>query len=70
MPAVLCASGEVTLYGRANLSADWLDAGPESGTYISSNSSRLGVRASREIGGLNAHAKFESRVALDDGDGS
>ena len=61
---------EVTLYGRAHMSADWLDAGDESGTYVSSNSSRLGVRASRDIGGLNAHAKYESRVALDDGDGS
>jgi predicted porin len=52
------------------MSADWLEAGDESGTYVSSNSSRLGVRASRAIGDLNAHAKYESRVALDDGDGS
>ena len=70
IPTVLHAAGEVTLYGRAHMSVDWLDAGAESGTYVSSNSSRLGVRASRDVGGLNAHVKYESRVALDDGDGS
>jgi predicted porin len=71
LPAAHSASAaEVTLYGRAHMSVDWLDAGDESGTYVSSNSSRLGVRASRDIGGLNAHAKYESRVALDDGDGA
>ena len=59
---------DVTVYGRAHLSLDHLDNGDESSQYLNTNSSRVGVRASMDTGvGIIAEAKYESRVALDDG---
>ena len=65
--ATLCLPGaalaEVTLYGKAHLSLENQSDGMESGTFASSNSSRLGVKGSMEFGnGLTGFAQFESGV--------
>ena len=58
--AVPAMAADVTIYGRAHLSVDSLDNGVDSGTNVSSNSSRLGFRAKTEIdGGLEAFVQVE-----------
>lgn len=61
----------VTIYGRAHLSVDSLDNGLDSGTNVSSNSSRLGFRANTELdGGLTAFMQIETNVRFDEGSGA
>ncbi len=59
------------IYGRAHASFDYLDNGADSATNVSSNSSRLGVRASTDIrDGLTGILQVESTIAYDNGSGS
>jgi predicted porin len=61
----------VTVYGRAHLSADVLDNGDDSGTNVSSNSSRLGFRAGTDVAeGLHAFVQIETNVRFDEGAGT
>lgn len=66
LPAVALA--DVTLYGRANVSVDLLDDGAEYSEFaMSSNSSRLGFRANRELdGGLTALLQIEQEIDFSD----
>lgn len=61
----------VTVYGRANVSADYLSNGDQSGLNLSSNSSRLGFKASTDLGGkLKAIMQIEQEVWWDRGQGN
>ncbi len=66
LPAVALA--DVTIYGRANVSVDLLDDGADySEVAMSSNSSRLGFRANRELeGGLTAMVQIEQEIDFSD----
>ncbi len=44
------AAIDFEFYGRAHLSADLLDNGENIGSYISSNSSRIGIRGGEDLG--------------------
>lgn len=69
--AVPAMAADVTVYGRAHLSLDSLDNGDESGTNVSSNSSRLGFRASTKIeDNLEAFVQIEQNVRFDEGSGN
>lgn len=53
------------------MSLDHLDDGDESGGNVSSNSSRLGFRASTEVQpGLTAFMQAETNIRYDEGGGS
>lgn len=57
---------EVKLYGKAHLSVDWLGDGEDAGLNVSSNSSRLGVRAEHEVqDGLTVLMQLEQNVRYD-----
>lgn len=61
LPAV--AMADVQIYGRANISVDLLDDGADfSEVAMSSNSSRLGFRASREFDGITAIMQIEQEI--------
>jgi predicted porin len=67
MIAALCLPGaafaEVTLYGKAHLSLENQNDGTHSGVFVSSNSSRFGVKGSMDFGnGLTGFAQLESGV--------
>ena len=66
LPAAALA--DVTIYGRANVSVDLLDDGADySEVSMSSNSSRLGFRANRELeGGLTAMVQIEQEIDFSD----
>lgn len=60
------ASADVSVYGRAHISFDNLDNGVDSANNLSSNSSRLGFRASTEVlDNLTAMAQIEQQVNFD-----
>lgn len=62
------ASADSTLYGRIHLSLDSLDNGANSETYLSSNSSRLGVRGKEDLGnGLDLLYQMEGGIDWDGG---
>ncbi|MDX3774100.1 porin [Chromatiaceae bacterium AAb-1] len=64
-------AADVTIYGRAHLSADHLDNGDDSAIKVSSNSSRLGFKASTKLeNGLEALVQVEQEVFFNDGSGS
>jgi predicted porin len=64
------ASADVTLYGKANVSLQWLDTPEQSETELKSNASRIGVKGSTDIGsGLTAIYQFEYGTRLDGSDG-
>ncbi|MFP4684162.1 MAG: porin, partial [Ectothiorhodospira sp.] len=44
------AVADTTLYGRMNLSLDFVDNDEDSSHQLASNSSRLGVRGSEDLG--------------------
>lgn len=67
---------KIEVYGQAHLSADAVDNGTSSTTTIASNASRLGVKASYDLGnGITALAQYEMGLDLtgrgsnDDGNG-
>jgi predicted porin len=69
-------AANIDLYGQAHLSADAVDNGTNSTTTLASNASRLGVKASADIGkGVTAVLQYEMGVDLsgngsnDDGNG-
>ncbi len=69
--AVPAMAADVTVYGRAHLSLDSLDNGVDSGTNVSSNSSRLGFKASTKLdGGLEAFVQIEQNIRFDEGSGN
>lgn len=56
---------ELKVYGVGHLSADSVDDGTDSGTYIASNSSRLGFSGNHDLGnGMKALFQLESGVDL------
>jgi predicted porin len=60
-----------TVYGQANLSADNINDGANSGSYVSSNSSRVGVKGTGDLGGgLKAVYQYEAGVNINNGAGS
>src|SRR5690606_32163799 len=60
-----------TWYGRAHVSADFLDNGADSATNVSSNSSRLGIRGSADLtDNLKGIFQIETTIAYDNGAGS
>jgi predicted porin len=57
------AMAEVTIYGRANVSLDYLDDGADySELNVSSNSSRLGFRATREFDNITGIMQIEQEI--------
>src|SRR5690625_7833898 len=65
----MTAMAEISLYGRAHVSLDMLDNGAEySELNLSSNSSRLGFKASKEFGDLTAIMQIEQQEAYDNGE--
>lgn len=57
---------DIDVYGRAHLSIDALDDGQDTGLNVSSNSSRLGFRATHEVQeGLEAFVQLEQNVRFD-----
>ncbi|MCR6654091.1 MAG: porin [Cellvibrionaceae bacterium] len=68
---VLANTAGLNFYGRANVSADFLDNGDDSDLNVSSNSSRIGVRASTDLGeGLKGILQVETQINYDNGNGS
>lgn len=60
------ANAEVSVYGKAHVSIDSLNNGDESFIYVSSNSSRIGFKASEDIeGGLKAGFMAEQTITMD-----
>lgn len=58
---------EVNIYGKVHLSADSLDDGNTSSTYLSSNSSRFGARGSTDFGdGFSGIFQLEGGVTMSD----
>jgi predicted porin len=56
---------ELNIYGVGHFSADSVDDGADSGTYVASNSSRLGFSGNHELGnGIKAIFQIESGVDL------
>lgn len=76
--AALAEPGNVTIYGVANLSFDWINMGTTAagiqGTTnrsVSSNASRLGFKGSENLGnGMAANWQIESLVAIDNAGGT
>lgn len=65
------AADGVTVYGRAHVTVDQLDNGADSDLTVSSNSSRLGFKASTDIAdGLKGIMQIESEVRFDEGSGN
>lgn len=71
-PTAFAANGvDVEIYGRAHVSVDMLDDGDDNGANVSSNSSRIGFRASTEIApGLKGKVQLEQEVRFDHGGGN
>jgi predicted porin len=71
--AAQAQTANATLYGRLNLTLEYIDANGDrpSQQRLSSNSSRLGVRGSESLGGgLNAIWQIESSISGDAGGGT
>jgi len=70
LTAPALALADVTMYGQANLSVDVVKDGVEASSnnnnQLNSNTSRLGVKGSEDLGGgLSAIAQLEGSVAMD-----
>lgn len=62
-------AAEVGFYGQIHVSVDHLDNDIDSGLNISSNSSRIGVKASHEVQpGLKVIGQIEALVRVEEGD--
>ncbi len=71
--AAQAQTANVTLYGRLNITLEYIDANGDrpSVQRLSSNSSRLGVRGTESLGGgLNAIFQIESSISGDAGGGT
>lgn len=67
LPATALA--DISLYGRAHVTAEYLDNGADySDVSLSSNSSRLGFKASHDVGELTMLMQIEQQVNFDDGE--
>ena len=65
------ALADVQIYGRAHVSVDSLSDGDDSGFNVSSNSSRLGFRASLDVAeGLTGFMQLEQGVRFENGSGT
>lgn len=61
------AAADVTVYGRANISVDYLDDGADySELNGSSNSSRLGFKAEQEFDGITGFVQVEQEIDFSD----
>lgn len=68
-PLSASQAAEVGFYGQIHVSVDHLDNDVDSGLNISSNSSRIGVKASHEVQpGLKVIAQIETLVRIEEGD--
>lgn len=68
---ILANTTGLNIYGRAHVSADYLDNGAESDLNVSSNSSRIGVRGSTDIvEGLKGILQVETQINYDNGSGN
>ncbi|MBI3776446.1 MAG: porin [Gammaproteobacteria bacterium] len=60
------AHADVSVYGKAHVSIDSLNNGDESFIYVSSNSSRIGFKASEDLdGGMKLGFLAEQTIAVD-----
>lgn len=60
-------SADVGIYGKVHLSVDSLDDGDASSSYLSSNSSRFGVRGSTDFeNGLTGMFQLEGGISMED----
>lgn len=67
LPATALA--DISLYGRAHLSLEYLDNGADySDVSLSSNSSRLGFKADHQLGDLSVFMQIEQQVDYDNGE--
>jgi predicted porin len=64
MAAPLSAFAAATLYGQAHGSVDFVDDGAENQVSISSNSSRIGVKGSENVGGMDVVYGIEWHVSI------
>lgn len=65
-PLGLAHAADVSVYGRAHVSLDYLDDGAEAGGSFSSNSSRIGFKATHALeSGLKVTAQIEQEVRYD-----
>lgn len=65
------AIADVEIYGRAHVSVDNLSDGDDQGFNVSSNSSRLGFRASLDVAeGLTGFMQLEQEVRYENGSGN
>ncbi|SEK95954.1 porin [Ectothiorhodospira marina] len=62
VPAV--AAADTALYGRMNVSLDAVDNGEDSSGQLASNSSRLGVRGSEDLGFAGLKGVYQIEAAL------
>lgn len=68
---ILAETAGLNFYGRAHVSTDYLDDGEDSDLNVSSNSSRIGVRASTDLGnGLKGILQVETQINYDNGNGN
>ncbi|WP_333609191.1 porin [Arsukibacterium sp.] len=68
--SVQAQANTISIYGRAHLSLDHLENSIDSGTNVSSNSSRLGFRTSTKLdNGLEAFVQLEQTIRFDEGSG-
>ncbi|MCG5494432.1 porin [Ectothiorhodospira variabilis] len=61
------AAADTTLYGRLNVSLDFVDNGEDSSHQLASNSSRLGVRGSEDLGFAGLRGVYQIEGALQGG---
>jgi predicted porin len=65
------AIADVQIYGRAHISVDSLSDGDDNGLNVSSNSSRLGFRASLDVAeGFTGFMQLEQEVRYENGSGN
>ncbi len=66
LTAPLASQAEMKIYGRAHVSVDQLDDGTETGTNVSSNSSRIGFKADKDLeNGMTALFQVEQEIRYD-----
>lgn len=61
------AMAEISLYGKANVSLEWVEEGDESHSALESNSSRIGLKGSEVLNdSVEAIYQFEYEANIDD----